>query len=113
MIPSPRRRTSSRVARGFVSPALISTPVAPGWAYACSIDCTALLALDYLRSRIAVPDEISVGGCDDMEGGRERARSTYWFDMETMAHTMIAYVLNPSYGPLHHSRIEWQEIEVR
>lgn len=70
-------------------------------AWVCSIDYIALFALDYLRSkRVAVPEQVSLLGYDDLEGARERTLSTYRFDMQTMARNMVNHILNPDYGPL-------------
>ncbi|MBD3241409.1 MAG: GntR family transcriptional regulator, partial [Chitinivibrionales bacterium] len=65
-------------------------------AWVCGIDYIALFAPDFLRSRsVAVPEDISLLGFDDLQGARERGLSTYRFDMQTMARNMVTHVLNP------------------
>ena len=65
-------------------------------AWVCVNDVTALLALEYLRTRrIAVPEKLSVIGFDNSPEALASNLTSYSFNPDRLAHAMVHHILFP------------------
>ncbi len=82
-------------------------------AWVCGHDIAALLALDYLREKgLRVPDDISLVGFDNSFGGFSARITSFNFNLQGLAHSMLSHVLSvPLPGGSHMQEIEGMVVE--